>query len=72
MLTTRRTCAKEDKYLHQYQRKQNTEEHSLRDPKTSTAMDKESDDHSPSWDQVFPFYFMLSFSIAEASSIKIF
>uniref|UniRef100_Q5FWH7-2 Isoform 2 of Zinc transporter ZIP12 n=1 Tax=Mus musculus TaxID=10090 RepID=Q5FWH7-2 len=51
MLTTRRTCAKEDKYLHQYQRKQNTEEHSLRDPKTSTAMDKESDDHSPSWDQ---------------------
>uniref|UniRef100_A0A8C6N2I0 Zinc transporter ZIP12 n=1 Tax=Mus spicilegus TaxID=10103 RepID=A0A8C6N2I0_MUSSI len=50
MLMTRRTCAKEDT-LHQYQRKENTEEHSLRDPKTSTAMDKESDDHSPSWDQ---------------------
>ncbi|XP_021050213.1 zinc transporter ZIP12 [Mus pahari] len=50
MLSTRKTCAKKDT-LYQYQRKQNTEVHSLRDPKTSIAMENESDDHSLSWDQ---------------------
>ncbi|GAB1285984.1 Zinc transporter ZIP12 [Apodemus speciosus] len=50
MLLTRRACATKDT-LHQLQRKQNAEIHGLRDPKTSTAMDKESDDYSVSWDQ---------------------
>ncbi|XP_031229154.1 zinc transporter ZIP12 [Mastomys coucha] len=50
MISTRKACAKKDTF-YQHHRKQSTEVHSLRDPKTSTAMDKESDDHSLSWDQ---------------------
>lgn len=34
------------------------------DPKSTIAMEKDSDDHSVSWDQVFSF-FMLSFFIVE-------
>ncbi|XP_052012893.1 zinc transporter ZIP12 isoform X2 [Apodemus sylvaticus] len=50
MLLTRRVCATKDT-LHQLQRKQSTEVDGLRDPKTSTAMDKGSNDNSDSWDQ---------------------
>ncbi|XP_036043585.1 zinc transporter ZIP12 isoform X4 [Onychomys torridus] len=50
ILFTRRACAKKDP-LHQHQRKQNTTIHSWGDPKTLTAMEKESDDPSVSWDQ---------------------
>ncbi|XP_059118434.1 zinc transporter ZIP12 isoform X4 [Peromyscus eremicus] len=50
ILFTRRACAKKDP-LHQHQRKQNTTIYSWGDPKTPTAMEKESSDPSVSWDQ---------------------
>ncbi|XP_075826650.1 zinc transporter ZIP12 isoform X1 [Microtus pennsylvanicus] len=49
-LSTRRACAKKDA-LHQHQRKENMTIHSWGNPKSTIAMEKESDDRSVSWDQ---------------------
>ncbi|XP_051007253.1 zinc transporter ZIP12 [Acomys russatus] len=50
ILSTRRACAKKDA-LHQHQRKQNTAAHGWGEPKMSTTVKKEPDDHPVSWDQ---------------------
>ncbi|XP_050000711.1 zinc transporter ZIP12 isoform X5 [Alexandromys fortis] len=49
-LSARMACAKKD-FLHQHQRRENMTIHSWGEPKSTIAMEKESDDRSVSWDQ---------------------